>query len=335
MDETLGLIAGSVSPAVAEKISLIAALDPFMKGVDILRRLTGIEVSASCMEDVSRRIGGIICTDERKQSEELCENPQNQKVHESAPKRLYIEADGAMINTVKDGWKENKLAMVFSEDDIKRTGEGEKERISIQKKNFVTSLAEGVETFRKLVRLMGWRAGAFAAHELILISDGATWLINMLKELFPNGVHILDWYHVTENLWKCSHALFGEGGTQGTLWVTKYKNIIWEGGVKEALEMLLQEAAVAKNQTPLRSLYSYFDYRKESMKYAEFRNKGYYIGSGSIESANGYAIQDRLKKAGMKWSIGGANAIAHLRIKYLSNNWDYIWRKGSPIFEAA
>jgi len=63
------------------------------------------------------------------------------------------------------------------------------------------------------------------------------------------------------------------------------------------------------------------------MQYADFREQGIYIGSGAIESANKYAIQDRLKRAGMKWSIRGANAIAYLRTQYLSKNWDNLWNQ--------
>jgi hypothetical protein len=41
------------------------------------------------------------------------------------------------------------------------------------------------------------------------------------------------------------------------------------------------------------------------MRYKEFRDKGYFIGSGSIESANKYLVLKRLKQSGMKWCIEG------------------------------
>jgi hypothetical protein len=333
-DKILGLMPARVSPVVAEKICLVSSLDPFIKASDILHRLSGIKVSATCMEDISEKIGFLISETDRKQA---AINIEQLEPCTEKPERLYVQADGAMVNTV-EGWRENKLGMVFSEADIKRSGKGEKERISILKKNFVTSLFEGVTTFKNLLKLIAHRAGASSAREVILITDGAVWLMNMGKEfleLFPNTVHILDWFHVTENLWKCSKALFGENNKKGRLWVERYKQMIWDGDITEALAKLLQEANDSKSQTPLRELYGYFDFRKAEMDYANFRKQGYYIGSGSIESANSYAIQDRLKKSGMKWSVKGANAIAHLRIKYLSDNWDYLWSKGSPIFAAA
>ena len=333
-DRTLGLISFRVSPAVAEKACLAAARMPFVQAADHLWRMSGIRLSATCIEDISRKMGDLISEHDREKAISNLETPEP---CDKNPERLYAQADGAMVNTI-DGWHENKLGMVFSEQDIKRSGEGEKERISIQKKSFVTSFLEGPVVFKNLLKLALQRAGAASAKELILVTDGASWLMNLgkeLMELYGNVVHILDWFHVTEHLWKCSKDLFGENSQIGKEWVARYKAIIWDGGIKQALEMLLREADGAKNQTPLRELYGYFNSRQDAMDYAFYRQQGYYIGSGAIESANKYAIQDRLKKSGMKWSARGANAIAHLTTKYLSGEWDNIWSKDSPILKAA
>ena len=60
------------------------------------------------------------------------------------------------------------------------------------------------------------------------------------------------------------------------------------------------------------------------MKYDVFREKGYYIGSGAIESANKYLVKDRLKLSGMSWVIDGAGAIIHLRQKMYEKDWDMV-----------
>ena len=95
------------------------------------------------------------------------------------------------------------------------------------------------------------------------------------------------------------------------------------------LERLLKKAKTAKHQTPIRELYSYFDKRRERIRYDIFLEKGYPIGSGAIESAHKYCVQSRLKQAGMKWSIKNANAITQLRNSYLSGNWDDIWKNAA------
>ena len=83
------------------------------------------------------------------------------------------------------------------------------------------------------------------------------------------------------------------------------------------------------DQYTIRKLYAYFDTRRSKIRYKTFLDKGYYIGSGAIESANKYAIQARLKQAGMKWNIENGNGVAQLRNSYFSDDWDTIWKKAA------
>ncbi len=62
----------------------------------------------------------------------------------------------------------------------------------------------------------------------------------------------------------------------------------------------------------------YLTDRKEQLWYAKARRAGRYIGSGVIESANNYVLQQRMKRAGMRWMPEGASAMAVLRCTYRS-----------------
>jgi hypothetical protein len=62
------------------------------------------------------------------------------------------------------------------------------------------------------------------------------------------------------------------------------------------------------------------------MCYDIFRKKGYYIGSGVIESAHKYIVASRLKQAGMRWSMKNANALIWLRSIYFEDRWDDFWK---------
>lgn len=46
-------------------------------------------------------------------------------------------------------------------------------------------------------------------QETVLISDGAAWITNMVEELFPDAQHILDLYHLKENVHTFSKSKFG------------------------------------------------------------------------------------------------------------------------------
>jgi hypothetical protein len=61
--------------------------------------------------------------------------------------------------------------------------------------------------------------------------------------------------------------------------------------------------------------------RINSIDYASYLEKGYFIGSGAIESANKIILQKRLKQAGMRWNVDSAQSLLTLRAKRESGLW--------------
>lgn len=292
----------------------------------MLRRLCGIQVSVTTIKDALREIGASLHDAEEAACHSSAPNfnfssPEAQKILKN---RAYLELDGCMLNST-EGWKENKLATIYSEADVVRRGEGEKMRASILFKTLVSSFAKGVEDFEKRVAYWLRKTQKMFARKLIVISDGAVWIENMVKRLAKNAVHILDWYHAKEKIYNCAKALYGEFSPKVAEWAEPLCNLLWNGQAEAVIAHLEAQAAKSKNQTPLYELRNYFADRLPMLRYDEFRRAGYIIGSGAIESANKYAIQDRLKKSGMRWSIKGANAVAKLRTLYLSELWDTVW----------
>ena len=57
----------------------------------------------------------------------------------------------------------------------------------------------------------------------------------------------------------------------------------------------------------------------------EYCRNGWFIGSGTIESANKYIVAQRLKQSGMIWSKTGADAMIWARCKYFEGDWDAFW----------
>lgn len=67
---------------------------------------------------------------------------------------------------------------------------------------------------------------------------------------------------------------------------------------------------------------SYFTNNQKRMDYARFRQQGYLIGSGTVESAAKQIAALRLKRAGARWTQNGAVATAKARAAWLSSQWD-------------
>ena len=62
----------------------------------------------------------------------------------------------------------------------------------------------------------------------------------------------------------------------------------------------------------------YFAANARRMQYPVFRKQGLPVASGAVEGGAKHLVQQRMKRAGMRWSELGARAILHLRCDALS-----------------
>ena len=62
------------------------------------------------------------------------------------------------------------------------------------------------------------------------------------------------------------------------------------------------------------------------MHYHQYLEKGYPIASGVIEGACRHFVKDRMERAGMRWTIKGAQAMLDIRSVYLNEHWDEFTR---------
>ena len=65
--------------------------------------------------------------------------------------------------------------------------------------------------------------------------------------------------------------------------------------------------------------YKYYRRNKDRMKYDEYRAKGWFYGSGAVESGCKTVVGLRFKQSGMIWSLNGAKALLAIRTLYKSN----------------
>ena len=70
----------------------------------------------------------------------------------------------------------------------------------------------------------------------------------------------------------------------------------------------------------------YLEKRVALMDYPTYRQQGWPIGSGSVESANKRVMQARLKGAGMRWERAHVNPMLALRTAVCNERWDESWQ---------
>jgi hypothetical protein len=238
---------------------------------------------------------------------------------------LYIETDGAALNTRKkdeDGstWRENKLGVVFSSDNIHYwTDKKGIRQHRIEKREYISYIGS-VGEFRKHLFACAVRNGYGRYKETVILSDGATWIRNMKEEMFPDAQQILDYYHLCENVNNCARQIFNMDETRYRPWADSICKKLKESRTDE---VLVELDGISKKQSDrsLAILSGYIRNNIHNIDYAEYIKKGYFIGSGAIESGNKVVLQQRLKQSGMRWNIETAQNLLSLKAKQASLLW--------------
>src|SRR2546429_2513885 len=65
------------------------------------------------------------------------------------------------------------------------------------------------------------------------------------------------------------------------------------------------------------------------MRYPQFEKQGFCTSTGVVESGCKIVVGTRLKRAGMHWTVKGANAIIALRCSKLSGRFQDFWERRS------
>lgn len=299
-------------------------MSSFEEASYVMEKYLGIKVSASMIQMVSEEVGKRLFEKEKQEAKDLYQNQYKaiSSVPDSKKKsRIYIEADGSMLLIRHEGYKEIKLGMIFKDSQIINK---DKERHIICEKDYVACLGTA-EEFKKMLWAAAIRNGYQDVKEVVILGDGSKWIWNIATELFPDAVFILDYYHFKEHVHGCAKVVYPENEISRKRWVDDIIGGFMEDKIEEALEYLKPEDFSEELVcSKVRELKTYLENNKEKMRYKEYREKGYFIGSGAVESAHKHVIQQRLKLAGMRWSRDGAQYIAALRAASKSNRWNKV-----------
>lgn len=287
----------------------------------MLKRALQIEISKETVRAITEGIGKIVYESDRERAEHIVNNMHEIEFESENPKgTLYIMTDGAAVNTrVKDEkgstWRENKTVIAFTDKDmIKRKDGGN----IIVNKEYAAYIGTA-ESFRGYVLDTAIKAGYGNSQEVVIIGDGAAWIRNMGRDLFPEAVQILDLYHLKENIYTYAKYKFNNNEKAYVPWAESLIDKVEKGEIQEVLS-LLPEAE--KPPTGVVNLRTYILNNIDRIDYPSYKKKGYFVGSGAIESANKVILQRRLKQAGMRWSVSGAQYVLSLRAKVESGRWD-------------
>ncbi len=187
-----------------------------------------------------------------------------------------------------------------------------------------------VDDFAPRLWLEAVKQGVKEAKCVAWLSDGGRGYWGVYHKYFAGyATGILDFYHAAQNLWKGARAGFDGRTSRAKQWFAKNRRRLRKGKVNEVLNDI--EAALALEGLPtsahqtLTNLYLYLDTHREHIDYAQFEQLGLPLGSGMVESACKWLIQQRFKGVGMRWSEDGFNHLLHLRLAWVNGRYDQLF----------
>lgn len=182
--------------------------------------------------------------------------------------------------------------------------------------------------------IFGWLQWEFAQRNPFLkrptvrLCDGQEALWQACHSYLPeeNSMDILDLLHVTPRLWDAAKHLLGPRSAEVIPWVRQRLTQILEGKVETVIRGIRRQAAERALSGAMKKAISqicrYLSKNRTRMRYDEYLRRGYPIASGVIEGACRHLIKDRMERAGMHWTMEGAQAMLDLRSVHIGGHWE-------------
>jgi hypothetical protein len=167
------------------------------------------------------------------------------------------------------------------------------------------------------------RRGFTEAPRCVVLGDGAAWIWNTARELFPQATQILDRFHAKEVLHRTAQSIFGATSEGKQRAVARCADLD-DGKLHAIIHALQPHTASFAEATKCAG---YIFRNRARMRYPKFHAQGLCSSTGVLEAGCKVVVGTRLKRAGMHWTVKGADAIIALRCSKLSGRFEDFWER--------
>ena len=335
-DRALGLEGGSLSPGVLRMVGRVGAMVSFEEGHELLHELAGVDVPTKHVERAAETLGREVAEEEKRVVEPPAAN-------EPLAPTLYLGMDGTGVPVRKeelvdrpgkqpDGsakTREVKLVTIWSAEGRDKEGTPVRDEGSVSYSAAIESAAqkdtdETPSEFAARVEREATRRGFDRAARRAVLGDGAKWIWNLADEHVPDAVQIVDRFHAKQHLSDVAKSIYGAGSDLGAQWARERHNELDAGDIDAVLHALRMHSP---KDNEARKCADYVERNRGRMHYPEFRAAGLCTSTGVVEAGCKVAIGTRCKRAGMHWTVAGADAIIALRCCKLSGRFEDFWER--------
>ncbi len=320
----------------------------FQKAADNLDRTAHIKISKETLRQLVEGEGrAVLRAMQRAEigpdwSAEDCTTDQQTK-------RIYIGCDGVKVPLVTDDEKKKRRKQVRE----KRRRRGRKSKPLPRAKTgsdnaykefkvgylydetkdhrYVGVTAGNHEVAGRMLKRMGDQVELPRAGERIALIDGAPWIRNQIELHGLTGNIGLDFYHLRDNAQKARRVVFGEDSEDGEIWVGDLMHTLKHQGYSEAYDELVawRKPLRGRKRAAADRLIQYMSERIDMIRYPEFREKHWQIGSGPTEAECKTTTQ-RVKGRGRRWDSRNAEGMMALAALHDGNLWNSHWVNLEP-----
>ena len=327
-DRELGFGNGAPSPAVLRMVGMAAARVSFGSASGPLRELAGLDIDPKTVERHAEALGRTVADDEREVVE-----PEPCAAH-----TLHLGLDGTGVPVRKDATagrpgkqpdgtaktREAKLAVVWSAATNAADGAPRRDPDSVGYNAAIESVAvRDTDTahppFVHRVLRETQRRRFDQAPRRVVLGDGAAWIWNLADEHLPGAIQSVDILHAKEHLFEVARTLHGADTDRARQWGKQRRDELDHGRLDDLPAAPRGHAATREHAARCAD---YVAGNRQRMNHPAFRAAGPCVATGVVEGACRNLVGGRLKRAGMHWSVNGANAILALRCAVLGNRFD-------------
>ena len=319
--QTAGLSCRSYSTPLQRIITDFGADVPFGRIPKKLKEHYGITVPISSAQKIT------LCHAEEVLSQDKIKTqiPEIEGIQ-----KLIVQMDGSMIPIVETQsataktekidrrktrtvcWREARLCLARGQDSSQPT--------------FGVTLGSVDQAGNQLAH-SAIRAGLGTQTSVHGVGDGAPWIATQVDRIFQSqATYLIDFYHLCDYLAVASAKCAPQNAQS---WMKQQKRRLKLNQVSEVLAALkphIEPENRPNDQAPVRACYRYLINRPGQFNYQRAIQNDWPIGSGEIESAHRYVIQERLKLSGCWWNPENAMAMLALRVLRANGDWNTYWQ---------
>ena len=338
LDEQYGVRPGQVSAGLSELLTLAGVELAFDHSQRWLKGFLLFDVSENTIRHETQTLGQTQATQEaewQKQSHD----PAWLQAHLRTPvpilPRLYGSLDAAKVRIEPrdpaekqadhETWRDLKVGGWYEAEPVPPRQHSTRQQAVMERGQlaqrathirYYCDIAEA-HTFGDLMWATGCMAQADRTRELVFVCDGAAWIWSLITTHYAHAVQIVDWYHAADRLQRVAHAAFPQTESRDR-WLERTTTALWEGRVTNVIQAC---ADLGTHSPEAHDAETYFTNNQARMRYDQYREAGYLIGSGTVESSCKQIVTQRLKCSGAQWLIPGAVDTAKARAAWLSGEW--------------